>query len=79
MKYKLYRDSLVKIWVRDFFNIEADSLEEAIEKLEDQDDFYDTEFIWETQEFLTPEENNGNVTEEIYDENDNLVYSNKND
>ena len=77
MKYKLYRDSLIKVWIRDFFDIEADSLEEAIEKLNDLDDFYNTEILWDTEESLTPEENNGNVTEEIYDENDNLVYSNK--
>ena len=30
-KFKFYQDKEVKIWLRDYFNVEAETLEEAIE------------------------------------------------
>lgn len=36
-KFRFYQDKEVKTWVRDYFNVEADTLEEAIKIIEDAD------------------------------------------
>lgn len=36
-KYRFYQDKEVKTWVRDYFTVEADTLEEAIKIIEDAD------------------------------------------
>ena len=46
MKYNLYKDSLMKVWVRDHYEIEAESLKEAIDQINDGSaDYVDSEVL----------------------------------
>lgn len=40
-KFRFYQDKEVKTWVRDFFNVEAETLEEAIEYVENMGETFD--------------------------------------
>lgn len=58
------------------FSREAETLEEAIEKVKDGEvDCYDSEQLYESTDDLAPEENNGSATREIYHE-DEVVWDN---
>lgn len=81
----------VSIWIRSQISIPAYSYEEAEKILidsikEDQTKIYDmasnsAEYLFETEEAMTPEENDGYATLEIYKNDDttqkNLIYSNE--
>jgi hypothetical protein len=74
-------DTKQTIWERTNFYIKADSLEEAKEKLSkivetegiegvremiwDGDLYVENEFMYDTAEFITPQENGGMATEEL--------------
>lgn len=79
-KYNLIVDSKVTVWFRDYVSIEANSLEEAIEMCKDGDyNDSSTEILYDTVEDISPEENDGCATLEIYDESRDSwvpVYSN---
>ena len=79
-KFKYYQDQLVKVWERRNFTIEADTQEEA-DKIakeiaksnyqvyaEERDDveFTDQETLFDTEENVSVEENNGSVTMDIW-------------
>lgn len=53
-KFKFYQDKEVKTWVRDYFTVEADNLEDAIAYIENMDcPFEDDEYRKGTQvEFM---------------------------
>ena len=53
-KFKFYQDKEVKTWVRDYFTVEADNLEDAIAYIENMDcSFEDDEYRKGTQvEFM---------------------------
>lgn len=84
-------DEKVSIWIRSEISIPAYSYEEAEKILidsikEDPTKIYDmasncAEYLYETEEALTPEENDDCATLEIYKGNDttqeNLIYSNE--
>ena len=59
------------IWRKNFASIEAENEEEAIKKMKEYvndfryDDVYDSEFIYETAEDLSYEENGNQPTREI--------------
>ena len=36
-KFRFYQDKEVKTWVRDYYDVEADTLEEAIKRVKDAD------------------------------------------
>ena len=75
-KFELYRDSKCTIWFREYFSIEAENREEAINKIiSDKVVPYCNEFLFDTSEMLTPEENENFSTEEIY-EGSELLYQN---
>ena len=81
--YNLFIDEKCTLWTRTYVTIEADSLEEAVEKCKngDYDDSW-SEDLYGTTEVMTPEENGGEATVEIYSENIdkfNALYTNKND
>lgn len=67
MKYKLIKDTKETRWWRQWYSIEANSLKEAIEIAKDPntEDVYGEE-IGDCCESMTPYENNGEPTEEIY-------------
>lgn len=78
MKYNLYKDSLMKLWVRDYYEIEAESLKEAIDQINDGSaDYVDSEVLWDDfQDIVDISENGNNPTEIIYDEDDKLIWEN---
>ena len=84
--FDFYRDEKQTIWVRTRFDIQAESYEQALEKIKeveaDKSESYENthywEFLEETLEEITPEENKGEATIEIYSEDNNqLVYTNE--
>lgn len=65
--FNLFIDQKYSIWIREYTTVEADSLEEAVKKCINND--YDPEYqedLWDTAGPLTPEENNGHSTFEVY-------------
>ena len=72
MKYNLYKDSLMKVWVRDYYELEAESLKEAIDQINDGSaDYVDSEVLWDDfQDTVDISENEYKPTEIIYEEND---------
>lgn len=81
-KFNLFVDEKVTIWMRSYVTIEADSLEEAVEKCKNGD--YDNsleEPLYDTIKYLTPVLNDGNATLEIYNSDKDScspIYSNGN-
>ena len=72
-EYKFNLDRKVTSWVREYHIIEADSLEEAKEKMiqsfhEDKcvETFDEQETLFETEEYLEPGDNGGYPTAELY-------------
>lgn len=78
MIFDLYEDILSHSWHRFYYRVEAETIEEAIEEVKNgKQDCYDSELLYETVIELSPEDNNGNPTREIYDNlNDTLVWDN---
>lgn len=78
MKFNLYEDVKVCTWRRYSYEVEAETLEEAVGLVREgevestnMDEFYDADY------FLTPANNDGRATQEIYSaEDDKLLYSN---
>lgn len=74
-QFEFYQDCKVTVWTRQNFTIEAESYEEALkiaEKYKTEDaksdidcDSYET--LFDTEEPILPEENNGYRTIELYD------------
>ena len=84
MKYKFYLDRKVTVWERDKFEIDTDSKEEAINQIKQQfseegDSFYiegETENLYDTQEFMSPKENQAATIEIFDDETNEVILSN---
>jgi hypothetical protein len=84
--FDFYKDEKNTIWVRHQFSIEAESYEEALEKIKQvesnpaesyEDEIY-TEYLYETLESINPEENKEEATIEIHSEDtDELIYTNE--
>jgi hypothetical protein len=82
-------DTKQTIWERTNFYIKADSLEEAKQKLSkivetegiegvhdmiwDENLYSESEFMYDTSEFLTPQENGGMPTQELMCMEDNKI------
>lgn len=72
--FRLIRDDYVKIWRRTYFDVQAESLEKAIELVKQEDgEVIHSELLYETEEILEP---TNEATVEIMDEHNNIVYSN---
>ena len=69
--------SFIKVWVRDTVDVDADTEEEAINKvLEDNVSFMDTEVIWSgNEELVSREDNNGGPVYYIKYGEDKIIYS----
>lgn len=78
MIFELYEDVKVVSWKRYFYDVEADTLEEATQLVKDgMADTTDMEEL-EYPAVMKPEDNNGQATREIYDaERDKLLYTNE--
>ena len=72
MKFYYYYDEKVTTWRRNHFSIEAESQEEAdamaIEDMIDpwEIEIDEAEYLFDVEEGLSPENNNGNSTIELY-------------
>ena len=76
-KFKLYEDILSRSWNRYFYDVEANTIEEAVEKVRyGEVDCYDSEQIYEVIDELDPVDNNGSPTREIYNDKDELMWHN---
>lgn len=65
--FKLFEDQLIKVWRRTYYEIEAETLEEAIESIRELDaDSDECETLYETEEYLGPGDNDNCPTHEIY-------------
>lgn len=80
-QYSFHIDRKGTIWERTDFTINADSIEEAnkkaleyIQGTEESND--EIEYLSETFEPMTPEENEGFSTEELFSEHDKVIFSN---
>ena len=69
--------SFIKVWVRDTVDVDADTEEEAINKvLEDNVSFMDTEVIWSgNEERVSREDNDGDPVYYIKYGEDKIIYS----
>ena len=69
--------SFIKVWVRDTVEVDADTEEEAINKvLEDNVSFMDTEVIWSgNEERVSREDNDGDPVYYIKNGEDKIIYS----
>lgn len=89
MQYRFYKNEKATIWYQDVYLIEAETEEQAkilfIEacKNNEENDIYEIELdysepIFETYCPLSIEDNKGEPTIEIIDENGNLIWKNGN-
>ena len=83
-KFRFKQDVKVTVWVRQSFVIEAESKEDALKKVErfktedvtGEIDDVECETLWDTQELMSPKDNDGMCTIELYDEHNNLIGQN---
>ena len=67
MKYNLFIDEKCKVWKRRYITVEAADLDEAIKNYKEGNfDVTYTDELYETEEPISPEENNGYPTIEVY-------------
>lgn len=67
-KFKLSKDVKVRVWERHYYEVEADTIEEAVASIANGNEYpSDSIELWETCEEMTPEENGGEPTVEICD------------
>lgn len=79
-EFEFYQDVKVTVWQRQHFRIEAESIEEAREQakrytqfdvsFEDDIDVDEIEWLYDTEELMIPEDNNGESTIEVYELDD---------
>lgn len=69
-KFKLYKNSLWAQWYRDYYEVEAETIEEAVQMIKDYDvDPYDSEPLYDFEQ--EP------LEEEIVDEEGEILYDSK--
>lgn len=69
-KFKLYKNSLWEQWYRDYYEVEAETIEEAVQMINDYDvDPYDSEPLFDFEQ--EP------LEEEIVDQEGNILYDSK--
>ena len=87
MKYRFYKNEKATIWYQDVYLVEAETKEQAQElfikacKAGDESEYDEIELdysepLFETWSPISLEDNEGNSTIEIIDENGNLIYKN---
>lgn len=85
-EFQFYIDRKCTIWHRTTFNVYADTEHEAEEiaiKLSENSDFLEEngaeyETLYDTMEFILPEENDNNSTEELYSTNKLIKHNGNN-
>lgn len=78
-EFKIVEDLKVETWKRFYHIVQAETLEDAVLKvLEEESECYDSEYLDETDHFLSPEENWDQATQEVF-YNNKKVYTNVED
>ena len=87
-KFMFYQDELVSVWKRSKFEVEANSKEEAIEKikqidfkrgdLDDVGEFIESEILSDTETLLEPSEQHTSTFEIEDPQTNRTIYSNAN-
>ena len=68
--FKLHKDSLWEQWYRDYYEVEAETIKEAVQMIKDYDvDPYDSEPLYDFEQ--------GPLKEEIVDQEGNILYDSK--
>jgi len=82
--YIFYIDRKITMWVREEHSIQATSQEEANEKMIEafkndyyDDSFIDQEYLYDTLKELSPEDNSGEATAELFTEDLDDLANNK--
>lgn len=75
MTYNFYKDNKFTVWGREYYTVEADSQEEAIKMCKDGIGVNDFEILNDTLEYMTKNSNGGEDVEELYNEENELLYS----
>lgn len=88
MKYSLFKDRKITCWQRDKYEIEANSLDEAKDKLialietisdyDEKNGFIESEILFDTIEDLITSENNRPTIEIIDNSTGKTLYTNDN-
>lgn len=74
-EFEFYQDVKITMWQRQYISVKAESKEEAL-KLVEEYKTYDasaylspssTEYLYDTEELMLPEENDGFATIQLYD------------
>jgi hypothetical protein len=72
--FNLYWDRKITTWERNKYAIEAETIEQAVEKLielieedpfDEEEGFIESETLYDANEYMAPEDNRGQRTEEI--------------
>ena len=74
-EFEFYQDVKVTVWQRQYISVKAESKEEALKMVEkykthDASGYLmpnNTEYLYDTEELMSPEENGGYTTIELYD------------
>lgn len=77
-KFKIVEEVLDTSWHRYYYEVPANTKEEAVEMVKEGDvDCYDSEELFEFgQQYIDPMDNNGEPTREIYDDEWHLMWQN---
>lgn len=86
--FNFYQDQKTTVWDRNRFTVEASTYEEAVEKVRSTKDrlivendgngitFQSCETLYDTMEHLSPEDNDGCSTLEMFNENGDEIANN---
>lgn len=76
--YNLCVDRKYTIWEREYYAIEAESETEALEKCLNPDTEYnDSEYMYDTADYMTPKDNDNYPTLEVFNDDTNeRIFSN---
>jgi hypothetical protein len=76
-QFEMFVDEKVTTWRRNHVVVDAENEKDAANQiLEGNEELLDSEILYEFEEAMTPEDNNGFHTLEIRNDKDEMIYSN---
>jgi hypothetical protein len=76
-QFEMFVDEKVTTWRRNHVVVDAEDEKDAANQiLEGNEELLDSEILYEFEEAMTPEDNNGFHTLEIRNDKDEMIYSN---
>lgn len=88
MKFNYYLDTKQTVWRRTHFEVEAETIDEAKNKMlqiieddniYDEPHFVENEILYDTFEDMGVDENGGCATQELFIEDGEMIWENEND